>query len=68
MAALFDVDLRPAEAPDQKIAQALFRAFEIMRRVHGPKDVVGRHLAVKGGDQSLKAGLADGGENMLLFH
>jgi len=68
VAALFDVDLRAAESPDQEIAQALLRTFEIVRRVHGPKDVVGRNLAVKGGDQSLESGLAHGGENVLLFH
>ncbi len=68
MPALFHVNLRAPETSDQEIPQPLFRAFQIMRRIHRPQDVVGRNLAVKRVSQALKSRLPDGGENVLLFH
>jgi hypothetical protein len=59
MAALFDVGLGTSEAADEKIAQALLRAFQIVRRVHWPENIVGWHLPIKCIGKALKSGLAD---------
>lgn len=60
MAALFDVGLWTAKTEDQEIAEALFRAFQIVCRIHGSQDVVGGDLAVKRIGQALESGLSDG--------
>ena len=60
MAALFDVGLRAAKTEDQEIAEPMFRAFQIVCRIHGSKDVVIGNLAVKRGRQALESGLPDG--------
>ena len=60
MAALFDVDLRTTETADEEIAEPLLCAFQIMGRIHGPKNVVIRNLAIKRGRKALKSFLADG--------
>jgi len=59
MPALFDIDLRASEASDEEIAQTLFRAFEIVRRIHWPQDVISRNLPVKCIGEALESFLAD---------
>jgi hypothetical protein len=68
MSALFDVDLRTAEAADQKIAEPLLRSFQVVRRIHGPEHVVAWNLAIECRGKTFESGLADGGINLLLFH
>lgn len=51
MAALLNVPRWSSKPEDQEVSQALFSAGEIAGRIHGTKQFVGRHLAVKGGDQ-----------------
>ena len=68
MTALFDVRLRAAEAENEEIAEPLFRAFQIPRRVHRPQNVVAGYLAVKRFDQALESGRPDRFINVLLFH
>ncbi len=67
MAALFDVGLRAAETENQEIAQAPLRSYEIVSRVHGPEDIVGRNLAVKRVSQALESRVPDGCIDVLLF-
>jgi hypothetical protein len=52
MASLFYVAGRPAKPVDQEISQALFRTFQILRRVHGFQEVVLGNLAIKRRHQS----------------
>lgn len=68
MTALFDVGLRTAEAENQEIAQALFRAFQIVWRIHRAKNVIAGNLAVKRIGKPFESGLSDGCVNVLLFH
>jgi len=68
MAALFDVSLWAAETENQKIAQSLLRAFEILRGIHRPENIVGWNLPVKRIGKTLESGLADRRVNVLLFH
>ena len=68
MPALLHVTRRPAKAPDQEVAQPLFGAGQILRRIHGPQNGVGGHLAVEGGDEAGEALLADQGVHVELVH
>lgn len=68
MASLFDVGLRSAEAEDEEVAEALFRAFEIVRGVQGPEHVVPGDLAVKCVGKAFKSSVADSRIDVLLFH
>ena len=67
MAALLDILLRSAETEDQKIAEALFGSCHIVFRIHGPEDVIVRHLLVKRGHESLKSLVSNRGVNVLVF-
>lgn len=68
VAALFDICLRAAKPEDQKIAQPLFCACQIVCRIHRPQHIVARNLPVKGIRQAFESGLPDRRVNMLLFH
>jgi len=59
MAALFEITRRAAEAKDEKIAQALLGAGEVVGGVHGAEDFVVRNLAVEGGDEAGETVFAD---------
>ena len=66
MAALLDVSLWPAESADQEFLQPLFRARQIVGRIHRPEDVVARHLRVERPNQPCEAFLADLPVNLTL--
>jgi hypothetical protein len=68
MAALFDISLRPAKTSDQEIPQPLFRAVQIVRRIHRSQDFIAWNLAVERVDKPFKPRLADGGIDVLFFH
>ena len=44
---LLDIAWGTAEASDEKVAQSLFGADQVVRRIHRTKDVVAWHLSVK---------------------
>ena len=67
MAPLLDIVLRSAEPEDQKIAEALFGSRHIVLRIHGPEDVIVRHLLVERGHESLKSLGSNRGVNVLVF-
>jgi hypothetical protein len=60
--------LRTAEAANEEIPKPLFRAFQIVRRVHRSQHIVARNLAIKRGGKPLKPGVANGRIDLLLFH
>jgi len=60
MAALFDVSLGTAETADEEIAEPLFRALQIVRRIQGPEYFVAGDLPIKRVGQAFESGLADG--------
>ena len=64
----FQIALRPAEAEDKKFAEALFGASQIMARIHGPEDVVLRHLPVERGYEAVKSILSDERVDFLIVH
>ncbi len=66
MAALLDVARRTAEAADQEVAQPFFGAGQIVRRIHRPENVVGRHLRVERAHEAGEAVLADARVDLLL--
>ena len=68
MASLFDVGLRPPEATDQEISEALLGTWKIRRQVHGPQKVVLRDLSIKGGDQACEAFRANHRINFEFLH
>jgi hypothetical protein len=59
MAAFLDVMLGPAKAADQELPQPLLCPVHVVGRVHGPEDVVGRHLVVKRRNEAREARLTD---------
>lgn len=59
MPPLLDVAGRPAEPPDEKITQPLFRPRQIVRRIHRPENVVAGYLLIKGLHQSRETFLAN---------
>ena len=67
MAALLDVVLRSAETENQEVAEALFGSLHILFRIHGPENVIVRHLLVERGHESLKSLVSDCGVNVLVF-
>lgn len=67
MAALLDIVLWSAETENQKIAEALFGSRHILLRIHGPEDVIVRHLLVERGHESLKSLGSNCGVNVLVF-
>jgi hypothetical protein len=46
----------------------LLGCFEILGRIHAPKDVVGGNTPVERGNQAPEAFLTDRGINFVLFH
>ncbi len=68
MAALLDVNRRPAEPVNQEIAEALLRARKIVGRIQGPQEIVPGNLTVERRDQPLKSFLADDRIYLVLFH
>src|SRR5579863_5650426 len=52
MASLFDISLRPSEAVDQEIPEALLGTFEIPCWVHWSQEVILRDLAIEGSHQA----------------
>ena len=59
MTTLFDVALRPAKAADQEVAQPLLGASQVVLRIHGAKNLVGRYLCVEGTNEAAEAFLAN---------
>ena len=57
--ALLDVARRAAEPSDEKVAQPLLGAGQIVRRIHRPENRIGRHLRVERADETREAVLAD---------
>ena len=68
MPALFNVFRRPAEAVNQKIAQALLGSAQVVSRIHRAEDVVRGNLPVEFRRQAIESRLADGGVNLEIFH
>ena len=68
MASLFDVSLGPSEPADQKIPEALFGTWEILRRVHRPQKVILRNLSIEGGHQASKTFRANHRINFEFLH
>jgi 16S rRNA (adenine1518-N6/adenine1519-N6)-dimethyltransferase len=68
MTALFDVALRSAESKDQKVAQPLFGAVQIIWRIHAAQNIVMRYLAVKGTHQPRETVFPDHREEIRLVH
>ena len=66
MAALLDIALRPAKSIDQKFPQTLFRARQIMPRIHRPEQVVRRNLAIERGYETLESVFSDERINILV--
>ena len=59
MAALANVALRPAEAPDQEVPQPDAGVLNLIRRIHRAEDVVVRDLRVEGLGEALEAVLSE---------
>jgi len=68
MPALLSVNRRSTEPVDEKIAEPLFRALQIVLRVHWAQETVIGHLPVKCGRKSAKSLRADNLINFALFH
>ena len=68
MPALLDVPLGSAEPADDEIAQTLLGAGQIVRRVHRSQHIVGRHLRVKGADETLESFFADARIDTVFCH
>ena len=68
MPALLDIALRSSKAIDQKIAQSLLGAVELLGRIHRPEHIVGRHPAVEGSDHACNSRLAHYSKDVLLLH
>src|SRR3974390_62029 len=68
MAPLFDVPRRSAEAADQKIAQPLLGAAQIISWVHGTEDLVARNLSIESRNQPRKPLFANQPEQVGLVH
>jgi hypothetical protein len=67
MSALLDVPLRTAKTADQEVPQALLGPGEI-HWIHRAKNLVGRDLAVKSGDETMESVLSDDGIDLVVFH
>ena len=61
MPALLDVALRPAKASDQEVAEPRLGALQIVRRIHGGQNRIGRDPAVERTDQAPEAVFTDSG-------
>ena len=61
MAARLDVALRTAEPVHEKVAQALFRALQVVLGIHRGKQVVGGNLLIERFGDAGDAVLANGG-------
>jgi hypothetical protein len=68
MATLLDVALRTSKAIDQEVAQPLLGAFTTLLRVHGPKNIVVIHLAIKSGHEPRKTFFAYERTNLVFIH
>ena len=55
VSALLDIARRTTKSPNQEVAEALFCADEIVRWIHGPKNVVTRHLSIERGNQPFES-------------
>ena len=68
MASLFDIAFRAAKPVNQKIAQPLFGAGQIVGRVHRAEHIVAGDLPVESGNETREALLANLRKNLVLFH
>lgn len=68
MSALLEVARRSAESADHEIPQPLFRANQIVFRIHRTENVVLRNLCVKGMDQPGKSFFTDTRVNVVFCH
>jgi hypothetical protein len=67
MAASFDVVRRSAKPTNEEVAQPLLRAGEVVGWIHRPEQVICRHLAVEGGDQTPESVLSDITEDLFVL-
>jgi hypothetical protein len=67
VAALGDVAGWAAEPADQEVPEAELSAGPVVRRVHGPKDDVGRHQRVEGADEALDSVLSTAFVDLAFF-
>ena len=68
MPTLFDVPLRPAEPVNQEIAKALFRAREVVGRIHRPEHIVFWNPAIERGHDTRDPLFAHFSKDVLLVH
>ena len=68
MTALLDVSLGTAEPVDQKIPQALFRAGQILGRIHRPEHIVFGDPGVEGRHHAGDPCLAKPCEDVVFLH
>jgi hypothetical protein len=68
MAARFDISRRSSEPEDQKVAEAMFGAGEIVFSVHRPEKIVMRNPPVERGDQARETLVTDQAINFLFLH
>jgi len=67
VAARFDVSIGPAEAPDEKVAEALFSRRKLIPGVHGAEDLVARHVSIERRDESGESLFAEDAENFIFL-
>lgn len=65
---LLDVALRATETADEKLAEPLLGAFEVIRSIHWAEHRVVRHLCIKGSSQAREPLLADPRVNVVFCH
>jgi hypothetical protein len=68
MAPLFDIAYRAAKPVDQKIAQPLFSAGQVLGWIHGTQHIVAGDLPIESGNETREALVANLRINVLLFH
>jgi len=66
MAALLDVSLRSAEPANEKVAQPLLGACEIVRWIHGREDLVAGNLPVERRNEARESLFSDNCVNILI--
>ena len=68
MPTLLDVTRRASEPEDKKFTQTFFRTLQIVRRIHGPENVVGRNTTIESSDEPREPLFADKRINFLVVH
>lgn len=59
MAALLNVAWRASKTENEEIPKPLFRAFQVVRGIHRPQNIVARNLPVERGNETPESLLSD---------